>query len=986
MAGNPIEITDCMLDSFLRCERKGWFRHKRVPTSSSEYVQFVETQAKQYCADAVQALMASSSVIDMSAPSSFMRCLREGHPLIVNARIETNGNVCESATLEQVPGESQLGNFHYQPILFLPTKTIDVHHKMLLALRGLTLGDLQEQYPAHGTIIYGSEFRRSRIRIDSYLIRLEQVLQKFREILRNEIEPPVFLNSHCNVCEFFDRCRVDALNSDHLSLLRGMSATEISRNNKKGIFTVHQLSYTFRSRRPSKRSKPMPPPHSYALQALACREKKLFIHGDAVIPDATTSVYFDFEGLPDRRFCYLFGSLVCRNGTAEYLPHWADSEDQEATTFKSFLDSIPDPSVLRLFHYGDYEIRAMRRMKKKLPSSYSERITAMEERTVNVLHLIYHHFYFPVLHNSLKNVAASLDFQWSDLGANGLVSMMWRQIWEQTGDPDTKRRLLNYNRDDCIALRRVTEFLRDSLDNKENYREGVNLPLAVEETGSLRPSDRQLHRFGRFQSSIEALNEINKCAYFDYQQDMVFARSKETKRCRRISRKRKSPRTRPNKTVEVRVKRCIHCRNRNISERYPIRRRVVDLHFGKGLVKKWIMDYDTFRYNCKKCKTTFLPNGVPDNNTKYGHGLVSWCVYQHVVGGQNMLRVRRTLMDVFNLDIPHTAIWRFKKTVQELIKPFHQSNWSQMLDGPVLYVDETQVKLRGMKGYVWVFAGTQHVCYEYRESRESSFLHERLRDFAGVLVSDFFTGYDSLPIPQQKCLIHLIRDMNADLRAAPFDDEFRELVQRFAVWLQGVTQTVDLYGLKRRHLQKHKRAGCSLFDTISQQNFTSSTAQKYQSRIAKYGDRLLTFMDFDGVSWNNNAAEHAIKTFARFRRFADGRFTEVSVGELLSIMSVLQTLELQNIAVLPYLRGLGPANASRPPTPLPTRGFGSTPEEKSIVMRMVAMRRKDHEGKRTPYSEMAKTLNSEGVPTSRGGQWWGTTIRNAIRRHRCRRE
>jgi len=45
-----------------------------------------------------------------------------------------------------------------------------------------------------------------------------------------------------------------------------------------------------------------------------------------------------------------------------------------------------------------------------------------------------------------------------------------------------------------------------------------------------------------------------------------------------------------------------------------------------------------------------------------------------------------------------------------------------------------------------------------------------------------------------------------------------------------------------------------------------------QERIGKYGSRLFTFLDYDGVPWNNNNAEHAIKGFARVRRFADGRF------------------------------------------------------------------------------------------------------------------
>ena len=52
----------------------------------------------------------------------------------------------------------------------------------------------------------------------------------------------------------------------------------------------------------------------------------------------------------------------------------------------------------------------------------------------------------------------------------------------------------------------------------------------------------------------------------------------------------------------------------------------------------------------------------------------------------------------------------------------------------------------------------------------------------------------------------------------------------------------------------------------------SVAAKKYQNRIDKYGKRLFTFLDYDGVPWNNNYAEHAIKAFARYRRFADGRF------------------------------------------------------------------------------------------------------------------
>ena len=85
----------------------------------------------------------------------------------------------------------------------------------------------------------------------------------------------------------------------------------------------------------------------------------------------------------------------------------------------------------------------------------------------------------------------------------------------------------------------------------------------------------------------------------------------------------------------------------------------------------------------------------------------------------------------------------------------------------------------GGKGYVWVFTNLEEVVYMYRPTREGDFLHDLLKGFRGVLVSDFYAAYDSLPCPQQKCLIHLIRDINHDLLNNPFDEELKALAAAF---------------------------------------------------------------------------------------------------------------------------------------------------------------------------------------------------------------
>ena len=44
----------------------------------------------------------------------------------------------------------------------------------------------------------------------------------------------------------------------------------------------------------------------------------------------------------------------------------------------------------------------------------------------------------------------------------------------------------------------------------------------------------------------------------------------------------------------------------------------------------------------------------------------------------------------------------------------------------------------------------EEVVYYYTETREGDFLQELLREFRGVLVSDFYAAYDSINCPQQK--------------------------------------------------------------------------------------------------------------------------------------------------------------------------------------------------------------------------------------------
>jgi predicted flap endonuclease-1-like 5' DNA nuclease len=117
--------------------------------------------------------------------------------------------------------------------------------------------------------------------------------------------PDLVLNRHCAECEFRDRCRKIAIEKDDLSLLAGMSAKERQKLRSKGIFTVTQLSYTFRPRRRPKRLRDKREKYHHSLKALAIREQKIHIVGSPELKIEGTPVYLDVESLPDRDFYYL---------------------------------------------------------------------------------------------------------------------------------------------------------------------------------------------------------------------------------------------------------------------------------------------------------------------------------------------------------------------------------------------------------------------------------------------------------------------------------------------------------------------------------------------------------------------------------------------------------------------------------------------------------------------------------------------------------
>jgi predicted RecB family nuclease len=875
------------LESYFICQFKAYLTLSGAPRVGSDYLEMAHDQSQLLKSAIEQKLTGAQSIPERVILTPGL--LSAGAPLIVNGLFEDEYFALEFDGLLRIDGASEIWSFHYAPIIFYDGQTIHLLQKQLLDTYAGVLQLLQDRKPTVG-IVYTRDHTARTTTLSSDVATASHVLRHLKDIQGGAI-PVLRLNDHCSICEYRQQCHAQAVKEDNLSLLRGISDTEITHLHSKGLFTVTQLSYTFKSRRTPKRAKAPSERHHFALQARAIRDQKVFIHGSPALECPGARIYLDIEGMPDNNSYYLIGLLaVGTTGEAIYTYFWSDDVTFNIQIFIDFINHFDNYDSYSLLHFGNYELQVLRKIKSQLPSSHHSKLDAIVAHSINILSIIHKHIYFPTYSNSLKEIARYLKFEWADPSSSGLQSIVWRKRWLNKGTP-YKEKLLQYNRDDCAALRIVTEFIEGIISPSAMHGSPIQLQFAHAST--LANDKHQSALFGKKDFALPGFSKINECAYFDYQRDRIFARSRKRLSFQQKSQRSKDLSRRINKIIEFGRSNCIHCGARKLLIIKEVTHKTIDLKITQGGIKRWITCYHAYLYRCNRCKAFFTPVGYP-KGARYGPTLIAWCIYHNVRYGINLSQICSILSESFGIPLRVPILYRFKAAVARHYAARYQELLRELVRGRVLYVDETPVNLWKSKGYVWVFASTDVVYYFYRESREGSFLPDMLDGFNGVLVSDFFTAYDALGMPQQRCLIHLMRDLNDELLRHPYDAELRKFGQMFSSVMKDIVETIDRFGLKKRHLRKHKTCADQFCQWTSQMECHSDAVRKYQKRIDKYRNKLFTFLDHDDVAWNNNNAEHAMKCFARYRRFSDGRMTKKSIQDYLVILSMYQTCEYQS--------------------------------------------------------------------------------------------
>jgi predicted RecB family nuclease len=761
-----------------------------------------------------------------------------------------------------------------------------------------------------GRLCYGPEYSIKVVRLDKHFAGLGAIFARIRAMIEGGEAPALALNKHCSVCDYAPICRESAIAKDDLSLIATLSEKDLRKLREKGISTITQLSYGYRPRRRRSRSGSArivkTSQYDPKLKALAIKKRQVHVVGTPSFGETKTEVYFDVEGMSDRSSYYLIGIRYKQEGEQIEQSFWADRPGDERCIWHECLNvlrSLDDPTLI---HYGSYESIFLKRMMQRYPELLGEDdfVRQLIKSSINMVSFTYSKVYFPTYTNSLKDIAQYLGFRWTEYNASGSHAIWWRREWELANDASLKERLVRYNSEDCQAIELVTKRIRElaasaSAGGPPNT-DAINV-------SSLEVGYSRI--FGKFPGVLPDFEKINEAAYWDYQRSRVYVRS--DKQINRIAKKQerreaKAP-TKIDKIVhmeDVRPQTCRRCGSSRIWTREGTQSRpkvqiVLDLRFSRSGVRRQIKGYKYRLFRCGSCRAEM--SGRP-MRTSFGHDLCSYIIYQKVELRMSHQKICDNLSSLFGINLNNKDdIQRVKSDMAKLYEPVYESIKAQIVSGHLVHVDETRAPIPGGAHYMWVFTNLASVAYVYSASREGTVLEDTLSGFQGVLVSDFYAAYDSVPCAQQKCLIHLMRDINEDVLKNPFNAELKDIAQRFGGLLRSIVETVDEKGLRARYLSKHKTAAQSFLTTISEFDFCSETAMALQKRLKKIGDKLFTFLDYDGIPWNNNNAEHAVREFTRIRNAMATSSTN-GMREYAILLSIQQTLKYRGMNFLEFLR------------------------------------------------------------------------------------
>ena len=169
--------------------------------------------------------------------------------------------------------------------------------------------------------------------------------------------------------------------------------------------------------------------------------------------------------------------------------------------------------------------------------------------------------------------------------------------------------------------------------------------------------------------------------------------------------------------------------------------------------------YREFTVDFFKIKLNQLPNWVSSFKFRKNNAhIMGLCLTYHVNLGLSLRKTSQALKDIHNINISHTMVSNYCRTAAILVKPFVDS--FDYEPSTSLAADETYIKIKGIKGYLWLIMDTVSrsiLGYQVSKSRDVGpcilamrMAFEKFKEFPGKALKFIADGYSAYPLAAQQ--------------------------------------------------------------------------------------------------------------------------------------------------------------------------------------------------------------------------------------------
>ena len=360
-------------------------------------------------------------------------------------------------------------------------------------------------------LIYGNKERES-FNVGNYFVfykAIKGLFLRFHGSTKNDSLPDPEL--YRNWGRFSEHAKSVLVERDHLSQIAGINLSQIHKLNEAGIKTLEDLTKTDKKiesldRRVFERLKQQAKMQSQAktsgvipFEVLKDMEQGLGLY--SLPPKSDLDIYFDIESNPlltKIPLHYLWGAAHEDNEDG-FDCWWAHSEEEMKLAFEAFMDWTysrwKKDKGMHVYHYGQFEITAMRTLMGHFGTREKEVDDLLRSEVfVDLYRIVKQSLCIGTEGYGLKAIEPLFREERDNEVGSGQDSTVVYEVWSSERgetkdhtDSDSLKEIWDYNKDDCVSLISLSDWLRDI-----QQKEGVNYFFKVSKERKVEEVDASL--------------------------------------------------------------------------------------------------------------------------------------------------------------------------------------------------------------------------------------------------------------------------------------------------------------------------------------------------------------------------------------------------------------------------------------------------------------------------------------------------------------